>query len=37
MSNATPENINNLKKAGEKTLEDALSNGLDKFLDALLD
>ncbi|ARV05237.1 hypothetical protein BTO04_00365 [Polaribacter sp. SA4-10] len=37
MSNASPENINNLKKAGEKTLEYAISKGLDKFLDALLD
>jgi patatin-like phospholipase/acyl hydrolase len=37
MSNASPENINNLKKAGEKTLEYAISKGLDSFLDALLD
>jgi patatin-like phospholipase/acyl hydrolase len=37
MSNASPENINNLKKAGEKTLEYAISEGLDTFLDALLD
>ena len=37
MSNASPENINDLKKAGEKTLEYAISEGLDTFLDALLD
>ena len=37
MSNASPENIKNLIKAGEKTLEHAKSKGLDKFLDILLD
>jgi patatin-like phospholipase/acyl hydrolase len=37
MSNASSENIENLIKAGEKTLEHAKSKGLDKFLDALLD
>jgi hypothetical protein len=37
MSNASPENIKQLVKAGEKTLEYAKSEGLDKFLDALLD
>lgn len=37
MSNASPENINNLKKAGDKTLEYAKSKGLDMFLDKLLD
>jgi patatin-like phospholipase/acyl hydrolase len=37
MSNASPENIDNLIKAGEKTLDHAKSKGLDKFLDTLLD
>jgi patatin-like phospholipase/acyl hydrolase len=37
MSNASPENIQDLLKAGKKTLEDAKANGLDKFLDDLLD
>jgi patatin-like phospholipase/acyl hydrolase len=37
MSNASPENIADLKKAGEKTLEYAKANGLDTFLDSLLD
>ena len=37
MANASPENIENLVKAGEKTLEYARSNGLDKFLENLLD
>jgi patatin-like phospholipase/acyl hydrolase len=37
MSNASPENIKNLVKAGKKTLEYAKSNGLDAFLDELLD
>mgnify|MGYP001184401908 CR=1 FL=1 len=37
MSNASPENIQDLLKAGKKTLEDARKNGLDKFLDDLLD
>lgn len=37
MSNASSENINSLLKAGEKTLEHAKANGLDKFLDGLLD
>jgi len=37
MSNASPENIAKLVKAGEKTLEYAKTEGLDEFLDALLD
>lgn len=37
MSDASPENINNLIKVGDKTLEYAKANGLDKFLDGLLD
>jgi len=37
MSNASPKNIKNLLKAGNKTLEYAKVNGLDKFLDGLLD
>lgn len=37
MSNASSENIGNLLKAGEKTLEFAKANGLDNFLDGLLD
>lgn len=37
MADASPENIEKLLKAGEKTLEFAKSRGLDKFLDGLLD
>lgn len=37
MSNASPENIEDLLKAGEKTLEYAKENGLNEFLDDLLD
>ena len=37
MSDASPENIENLIIAGEETLEHAKENGLDKFLDGLLD
>lgn len=37
MSDASPENIRNLLTAGEKTLEEAKSKGLDVFLDGLLD
>lgn len=36
MSNASPQNIKDLLKAGEKTLDYAKSKGLDKFLDGLL-
>ena len=37
MSNADEENIKMLLKAGEKTLEKAKIDGLDQFLDGLLD
>jgi len=37
MSNASPDNIKKLLEAGNKTLEFAKANGLDKFLDGLLD
>lgn len=37
MSNASPENVEKLQKAGEMTLEEAKKNGLDTFLDGLLD
>lgn len=37
MSDASPKNIKDLMKAGEKTLEEARKNGLDAFLDGLLD
>ena len=37
MTNASLENIANLVKAGEKTLECAKANGLDTFLDGLID
>jgi patatin-like phospholipase/acyl hydrolase len=37
MANASSENIKDLVKAGEKTLEAAKKNGLDKFLEGLLD
>lgn len=37
MSDASPQNIQELIKAGNKTLEYAKSQGLDKFLDGLLD
>jgi hypothetical protein len=36
-SDASPENISNLLKAGEKTVEYAIANGLNKFLDNLID
>ena len=37
MSDASPGNIKKLQEAGEKTLEFAKINGLNKFLDGLLD
>lgn len=37
MSNASKENIDDLLMAGKKTLDHAKANGLDKFLDGLLD
>ena len=37
MSNASSENIEDLIEAGGKTLEYAKANGLDKFLDGLLE
>lgn len=37
MSNASPQNINDLLIAGKNTLERAKKNGLDKFLDGLID
>ena len=37
MSNAAPDNIEKLLKAGERTLAEARANGLDAFLDGLLD
>ena len=37
MADASPENIDKLLIAGEKTLEHAKANGFDKFLDGLLD
>lgn len=37
MSDASPENIKKLLKAGSKTLEFAKANGLDDFLDGLID
>ena len=37
MSDASPGNIKKLLEAGEKTLEHAKKEGLDKFLDGLLD
>lgn len=37
MSDASSENIQKLLKAGKKTLEHAKINGLDEFLDELLD
>jgi uncharacterized protein len=37
MADASPENIDKLLKAGEKTLEYAKTHGLNEFLDGLLD
>jgi hypothetical protein len=37
LSDASPENISNLLKAGEKTVEYAIANGLNRFLDSLID
>jgi patatin-like phospholipase/acyl hydrolase len=37
MSNASKENIDKLLLAGKKTIEHAQGNGLDKFLDGLID
>ncbi|MDX2360756.1 MAG: patatin-like phospholipase family protein [Crocinitomicaceae bacterium] len=37
MSDASPENIKNLLKAGELTLKKAIDDGLDGFIDGLID